>query len=86
MTHIGRIKVVRVQGVCEFDWLVKCPHCGAEVLYGDMKTTSGIHNCYHCNDEVNKQIELDKKTNYDVYVRKANHNEYEPYRYVEVEE
>jgi len=83
MNHIGRIKVVRVQGVCEFDWLVKCPHCNSEVLYGDMRMTSGIHCCYHCNDEVNRQIKFDKDKDYNVYVRKANGHEYEPYRYVE---
>ena len=43
--------------------------------------TSGINNCPNCNDEVNKQIAFDKKTNYEVYVRKAINNEYEPYMY-----
>lgn len=82
MTHIGRIRVVSYNIKNEYDSIVICPHCGAEVLYGDMRKTSGINNCPNCNEEVNKQIEFDKKTDYNVYVRKANSYEYEPYRYI----
>lgn len=86
MSHIGRIKVLKKKGESVLDWLVTCPHCGKQVVYGCMMTTSGIHNCYHCNAEVNRQIEFDKKTDYNVYVRKANNHEYEPYRYIDEKE
>ena len=82
MKHIGRIKVIQT-AENEMDCICICPHCGSKVLYGEMMKTSGINNCPHCNEEVNRQIEFDKKTDYDVYVRKANHNEYEPYKYQE---
>lgn len=82
MLHYGRIKVI-LENEDEFLSKCICPHCGAEALYGDMMTVSGIHNCPKCNRELNLQIENDKKIDYNVYVRKANNFEYEPYRYKE---
>lgn len=84
MKHIGRIKVIQ-EVENEMDCVCICPHCGSHVVYGNMMMTSGIHNCPNCNAEVNRQLELDRKADYDVYVRKANNNEYEPYRYQENE-
>ena len=81
MKNIGRIKFVKTEGDDILNWTCICPHCGKEVKYGEMMKTSGINNCPNCNDEVNKQIAFDKKTNYEVYVRKAINNEYEPYMY-----
>lgn len=83
MKHIGRIKVLLYDCENEFESVCECPHCSSEVLYGNMMTVSGIHCCPKCNAEVNRQIEFDKKADYDVYVRKANNHEYEPYRYME---
>jgi len=82
MKHIGRIKVIQ-EAENVMDCVCVCPHCGSHALYGNMMMTSGIHNCPKCNAEIRRQIELDKKADYDVYVRKANNNEYEPYKYQE---
>lgn len=84
MNHIGRIKII-IPNRDLMQCLCICPHCGSHIVYGLMMMTSGIHNCPNCNDELNRQIELDKKADYNVYVRKANNNEYEPYKYQEEE-
>lgn len=84
MKHIGRIRVIQEANDI-MDCVCVCPHCNNHITYGEMMMTSGIHNCPKCNAEVNRQIELDKKADYDVYVRKANGHEYEPYRYIEKE-
>lgn len=85
MKHIGRIKVIQ-EADDIMDCVCICPHCGSHALYGNMTMTSGIHNCPNCNAEINRQIELDKKVDYNVYVRKANSHEYEPYKYQEDKE
>ena len=59
-----------------------CPHCGSEVTYGEMCMYYGIHACPNCLDSLHKTVDFDRKNQYDVYVRKANKNEYEPYKYV----
>lgn len=80
MTHIGRIAVLKefeddMQNICV------CPHCGEKAIYGEMSTISGVHCCPKCNDELYETIQYDRKNRYNVYVKKANNNEYEPYKY-----
>lgn len=81
MEHIGRIKVIEPCKLDEMYSVCICPHCGKKTTYGEMAMVSGIHCCHHCLEELNKTIEFDKKTHYEVYARKANNHEYEPYRY-----
>lgn len=82
MEHIGRIKVIN-EALDLMDCVCICPHCGSHAIYGNMMMISGIHNCPKCNEELHRTIDFDKKTDYDVYVRKANNYEYEPYRWKE---
>ncbi len=83
MAHIGRIQVLE-QNEDLFKTVCKCPHCGSKALYGDMFTVSGIHGCPNCQTELNRQLKFDRETDYNVYVRKANSYEYEPYRSHEI--
>jgi len=80
MTHIGRIKIVK-EAEDIFDCICICPHCGKEARYGSMSTVSGVNCCPECNAELYDTILFDKKAHYDAYVRKANNNEYEPYKW-----
>lgn len=82
--HIGRIKVIQPNSNV-YDSICICPHCGAHVRYGEMCTVSGINNCPECNLTLHREIENDKSISYDLYARKANNYEYEPYRYKEGE-
>lgn len=82
MLHIGRIKVVE-ENENDMDTLCICPHCGRQVRYGDMTMYCGEHGCINCNDDLHDSINFDRENHYDRYVRKANNNEYEPYKYVE---
>lgn len=80
MKNIGRIKVVKshndiMQCICI------CPHCGREAIYGEMFTIFGIHGCPKCQNELNGTINFDKTNQYEVYIRKANNHEYEPYKF-----
>ena len=80
--HIGRIEVVK-EADDYLDYVCVCPHCGRHVRYGDMTMYCGEHGCNHCIDDLHDSIEYDRQNNYDRYVRKANGNEYEPYKYAE---
>lgn len=85
MAHIGRIKVIKAaQNV--LDAICICPHCGREARYGDMHMYCGEHGCPKCADDLRRAIEADRKADYESYVRKANANDYEPYKYVEDKE
>lgn len=81
MTHIGRIKVIK-EAEDDLDCICICPHCGREAKYGDMSMYCGEHGCPQCADELRNTIEFDREHQYDAYVRKANANDYEPYKYV----
>ena len=83
--HIGRIKVIEINILNMMENICICPHCGEEVKYGEMCMISGIHGCPKCSKELYDTINYDKKKRYEVYVRKANKHEYEPYKYVEEE-
>lgn len=80
MEHIGRIKVIQ-ENEDEMDTICVCPHCGSHALYGNMFMISGIHGCPNCQTELWNTINYDREQQYDVYVRKANNHEYEPYRW-----
>lgn len=84
ITHIGRIKIIK-EDEDEMLCICICPHCGNKELYGNMFTISGIHGCPNCQTELLNTINYDRVNQYDVYARKANNHEYEPYRYKETE-
>ena len=81
--HIGRIKVIDNSNEDYFKWVCICPHCGEKTTYGEMHMHCGEHGCPKCADDLRDSIEFDRKNHYDRYVRKANNNDYEPYKYVE---
>lgn len=81
MEHFGRIEILSYNVGNEYKSICRCPHCGKEVLYGDMMMNSGIHCCSNCNLDLYKEIQEDKEINYELYVHKAKLNLYEPYRY-----
>lgn len=83
MKHIGRIKVIQ-ENENEMKNICICPHCGEKAIYGEMFMISGIHGCPKCSKELYDTIIYDKKKRYEVYVRKANKHEYEPYKWNEV--
>lgn len=83
--HIGRIPVVKLD-MDLFDCICICPHCGKKVRYGDLMLTNGIHNCPHCNVEVNMQTRKDQELDYEEYARKMANHEYEPYKYSQAKE
>lgn len=83
--HIGRIRVFRESDDL-MDTLCVCPRCGRHVLYGNMMMYNGVHSCPNCHEGLRAEIERDKSNDYETYLRKANDNAYEPYRYFREEE
>ena len=81
MKHIGRIKVIE-EADDIMDCVCICPHCGRKARYGEMHMYCGEHGCPECADDLRDSIEFDRQNHYDRYVRKANNNDYEPYKYV----
>ena len=81
MKHIGRIKVVE-EAEDIMECICICPHCGRKARYGEMHMYCGEHGCPECADDLRDSIEFDRQNHYDRYVRKANSNDYEPYKYV----
>lgn len=84
LTHYGRIKVL-VPHENMMESLCVCPHCGSEVVYGEMCMYHGIHTCPNCIESLRKTVDFDRENQYDVYVRKGNNHEYEPYKYIQEE-
>ncbi len=82
MIHYGRIKVIK-EDDNPLRSLCICPHCGSEVIYGNMMMYNGTHGCPKCIRELNKTIDFDRNNQYEEYVRKSNEHEYEPYKYRE---
>ena len=85
VTHIGRIRVIK-EADNDLDTICVCPHCGRQVRYGDMTMYCGEHGCNHCINDLHDSIEYDRQNHYDRYVRKANNNDYEPYKYMDMNE
>ena len=69
-----RIEVVQ-EADDVMDSVVVCPHCGKHQRYGNMMMISGISCCDDCHDQLWREIEKDKATDYSIYRTK----DYEPY-------